>query len=114
MIITKIQPFTKAEIKELSEEYETYIKTVIDLKRKTCSAGANLHFENEQILLKSGSNQSDLWAGGIDLEARVIDNNAMINLRPKDNNFSNEIQDPNIRKQFEELMKFFFKLIWTK
>ncbi len=114
MIITKSTPFTKEEIKKLSEEFATYIKTVIDIKRKDCSAGANLHFENEQILLKHGSNQQDLWGGGVDLETKTIDNNAMINLRPNDNNFSNEIQDPKKRKVFEKLTKYFFKLLWTK
>lgn len=114
VIITKKQPFTKAEIEKLSEELETYIKTVVDIEKKICSAGANLHFENEQILLKQGSKQKDLWGGGIDLEAKIVDNNAMINLRPNDNNLSNEIQDPEKRKKFEDLMKFFFKILWTK
>lgn len=108
MIITKKQSFTREEIKKLSAEFETYIKTVIDINKKICSAGANLHFENEQILLKQSSDQSDLWGGGIDLETMMIDNNAVINLRPNDNNFSNEIQDPKNRQTFEKLMKFFF------
>lgn len=109
MIITKDKPFTQKELEKLSEEFETYIKTVIDIKNKVCSAGANLHFGNEQLLLKQGSKQSDLWGGGIELKTKIIDNNAMINLRPTHNNFSNEIQDPEKRQKFEDLMKFFFK-----
>ena len=114
MIITKKVPFTKEEIEKLSQEYETYIKTVIDIEEKICSAGANLHFENEAILTKQGSGQSNLWGGGIDLETMTIDNNAMINLRPNDGNNSNEIQDPANRKRFEELMKYFFSQLWKK
>ena len=114
MIITTKEPYTKEEIQKLSEEFDNYIKTVININKKICSAGAHLHFENEQILLKLGSNQSDLWGGGIDLETMTVDNNAMINLRPTDNNLSNEIQDPKKRKAFEKLTKHFFKLLWTK
>ncbi|MCR4324209.1 MAG: DUF5674 family protein [Candidatus Curtissbacteria bacterium] len=114
MIITKKEPYTKEEIEKLSEEFETYIKTVIDIEKKVCSAGANRHFENEAILLKQGSTQSDLWGGGIDLTSLAIDNNSMINIRPNDNNLSNEIQDPEKRQIFEQLTKFFFALIWTK
>lgn len=111
MILTKSEPFTKAEIKKLKERFEIYIKTVIDLERKICSAGCDRHFESEQILLEKGSDQSDLWGGGIDLETLEIDYNSFINIRPKDNNKSNEIQDPEKRQKFEELMSYFFSEI---
>ncbi|MBI5044545.1 MAG: hypothetical protein HZC02_01335 [Candidatus Levybacteria bacterium] len=111
MIITKDTPFTKDEIESLREEFDTYIKTVIDIKNKICSAGQNRHFESEALLLKQGSRQSDLWGGGVDLETKIIDYNSFINIRPTDNNTSNEIQDPERRKAFENLMEYFFKEI---
>ena len=114
MIITKKEPYTLQEIQKLSEEFETYIKTVIDIKLKICSAGAGRHFENEKDLLDAGSNQQDLWGGGIDLETLIIDNNSMINIRPNDQNYSNEIQNPQARSSFEDLTKYFFKNLWTK
>ena len=55
MIITKSEPFILEEIEPLKEEFDFYIKTVIDLEKKICSAGMNRHFEGEQILLESGS-----------------------------------------------------------
>lgn len=109
MIFTKSNPFTKEEIEKLKEQFDLYIKTVIDINKKICSAGMDRHFEGEQILLKEGSKQSDLWGGGIDLETKVVDFNSFINIRPADNNTSNEIQSPEIRKQYEELTKFFFQ-----
>ncbi|NCN87604.1 MAG: hypothetical protein GW941_01770, partial [Candidatus Pacebacteria bacterium] len=81
MIITKSQPFTKEEIEKLKEEFEVYIKTVIDTENKVCSAGMDRHFEGEQILLKQNSKQKDLWGGGIDLETNEIDFNSFINIR---------------------------------
>jgi hypothetical protein len=108
MTITKSTPFTKDEIKKLRELFGFYIKTVIDVGKKICSAGADRHFESEKILLDEGSRQSDLWGGGIDLETKIIDCNSFINVRPADNNSSNEIQDPKIRKEFEDLTKYFF------
>ena len=111
MIITKSEPFTKEEIKKLRELFDVYIKTVIDIERKICSAGADRHFESEKILLGEGSKQSNLWGGGIDIEAKIIDFNSFINVRPNDKNTSNEIQDPKLRKRFEELSKYFFKYL---
>ncbi|MBM3205795.1 hypothetical protein FJZ41_03045 [Candidatus Shapirobacteria bacterium] len=109
MIVTKAGPFTKEEIKKLRELFDVYIKTVIDVELKICSAGADRHFDSEKILLNKGSQQSNLWGGGIDIETKIIDCNSFINIRPKDKNNSNEIQDQKIRKRFEDLAKYFFK-----
>ncbi|OGG24428.1 hypothetical protein A3A79_04565 [Candidatus Gottesmanbacteria bacterium RIFCSPLOWO2_01_FULL_43_11b] len=111
MIITKTTPYSKEEIQKLRERFDVYIKTVVDLKRKICSAGCDRHFESEKILLESGSRQSDLWGGGIDIEVKIIDGNSFINIRPSDGNTINEIQDPEIRSDFEKLMQHFFQHI---
>lgn len=112
MIITKNQPYAKEEIEKTKEQFEFYIKTVIDIERKVCSAGMDRHFEGEQILLSEGSKQSDIWGGGIDLETNTIDFNSFINIRSRDNNISNEIQAPAIRTKYEELTKYFFKELY--
>lgn len=109
MIITKSEPFSKEEVMQLEEVFETYIKTVIDIEKKICSAGMDRHYEGEQILLKEGSIQRNLWGGGVDIESKIIDFNSFINIRPNDNNTSNEIQDLKIRKLYQELTEFFFK-----
>ena len=112
MIITKNNPYSKEEIKKLRELFDIYIKTVIDVKRKICSAGCDRHFDSEKILLEQGSKQEDLWGGGIDLETMIIDCNSMINIRPQQKNNSNEIQNVNIREEFEKLTKYFFQTIY--
>ena len=109
MIITKSTPYTNAEIKKLRKLFDIYIKTVIDVRKRICSAGCDRHFESEEILLNNGSKQTDIWGGGIDLKTKVIDFNSFINIRPKDGNTSNEIQDAKIRKKYEELTKYFLK-----
>lgn len=112
VILTKAKPFTKDELDKLKEQFDIYIKTVIDVNKKICSAGCDRHFESEKILLEQGSKQSDLWGGGIDIDTKIIDCNSFINIRPNDKNMSNEIQDPKIREQFERLMRYFFKEIY--
>lgn len=111
MIIITSVPFTKEQIEQLKEQFDVYIKTVIDIKRKICVAGMDRHYEGEEILLKDGSKQSDIWGGGIEIETSNIDYNSFINIRPNDNNPSNEILDTNIRDQYELLTKLFFKTI---
>jgi len=111
MIITKDTPFKKSEIKKLAEEYEVYIKTVIDIENKTCCAGMHMHYEGEQILLERNSDQSNIWGGGIDLETCEVDFNSLINIRPNDNNNRNEIQDPEVKQKYNSLTKYFFEAI---
>ncbi len=109
MIITKREPFTKKEIEKLRKVFDVYIKTVIDVENKICSAGMSRHFEGEKILLDQGSLQSGIWGGGIDIETKEIDYNSFINIRSSDNNSSNEIQSPILRKKYEKLTKYFFR-----
>ena len=112
MIITTSAPYTKTQIQKLREQFGTYVKTIIDLEKKVCSAGANRHFESEKILLEKGSRQSYLWGGGIDVQTKEIDFNSFINIRPSDKNPSNEILDSKKRKEFESLTKYFFKIVY--
>lgn len=108
MIITKTKPYIKEEIGKLREVFDVYIKTVIDVRQRVCSAGMDRHFEGERKLLEQGSKQKDIWGGGIDIETGTIDYNSFINIRPADNNRSNEIQDSIIRIKYGELTKYFF------
>ena len=112
MIITKSKPYTKDEIEKLQEQFDTYIKTVIDVNKKICSAGCDRHFESEKILLEQGSKQKDIWGGGIDIDTKEVDCNSFINIRPSQNNPTNELLDKNLRKTYEDLTKFFFKVIY--
>lgn len=112
MIITKKEPYTTDEMNQLKEYFDVYIKTVIDMNRKICSAGCDRHFDSEKILLEQGSDQKDLWGGGIDLESMMVDCNSFINIRPALKNTSNEIQDKKVREEFVKLMKYFFKQIY--
>lgn len=108
MIVTSSLPFTFEEITRAKERFGIYIKAVIDVRKKICSAGMDRHFEGEKILLDAGSQQSDIWGGGIDLETKEIDFNSFINIRPQDNNLKNEIQSEHIKKIYTDLTKYFF------
>jgi len=111
MIVTKNKFYTLEEIEKLKEKFQVYIKTVIDIKKKICSAGMHRHFEGEKILLKQGSKQKDIWGGGLDLETDIVDFQSMVNIRPKDNNPSTIIQNNEIQLQYKQLSEYFFKKI---
>jgi len=112
VIITSDKPYTKQQIEKLKEQFDVYIKTVIDVDRKVCSAGCDRHFDSEQVLLKQDSKQESIWGGGVDLETKMIDFNSFINIRPGQDNRSNEIQNSKVRDKYEKLTKFFFQKLY--
>jgi hypothetical protein len=72
---------------------------------------AELHSDEEGLLLENGSEQKDPW--GINLYPELpgedfIEFDSMINLRPSGGNFSRDIGNPKIR---EKIVKIINKLV---
>ncbi len=105
MVLTK--KASKEEIEKAKEEFGNYIKAVVDIEKKIVVIGGRFHADAEKILIEKGSVQQNLWGGGIDPVTGKIDFQAIINIRPKQNNDSMEILDQNIRKTFESTVKRF-------
>ena len=56
------RPISKTELAALTKEYyEDLIKGVVDIKRQVVALGGEMHADAEDVLLKNGSRQSDLW-----------------------------------------------------
>ncbi|MBM3252549.1 MAG: hypothetical protein FJZ11_07225 [Candidatus Omnitrophica bacterium] len=88
----------------MAEDLKGYIKVVVDVRRKILAAGGEKHVDGEEVLLKDGSRQADLWGAGLDLETSEMDFDSLINLRP-DQNRSREILDGKIRKDVAEIIQ---------
>ena len=100
MVVTKTTLFSKGKMRNWRKGI--YINTVIDVKKKLCSAGCEMHADSEKILLEGVSGQSNIWGGGIGLDMKIIDFSSFINSRPGDNNSRNEIQDTNTGEEYEK------------
>ena len=95
-------------LKKIAEDLKGYIKVVVDVRRKIIAAGGEKHVDGEQLLLKDGSRQEDLWGAGLDLETDEMDFDSLINLRPTQNR-SREILDEKIRKETAEIIQSLLK-----
>ncbi len=79
------------------ERYGDMVKVVVDCKRKVMAVGAQMHADEEQMLLEDGSAQEDLWGINIYPEKSgedFIEFDSMINLRPRQNNRTRSVDDP--------------------
>jgi hypothetical protein len=90
---------TKKDFGRAREDYRGYIKITIDIVRGLAVLGGEYHADAEELLLREGSRQEDIWGGGVNLETGEFEVNAIINIRPKVNS-SSEILDPGIREKF--------------
>lgn len=96
---------SEKELQEIARNFKGYIKVVVDIEREILAGGGDRHSDDEKILLDDGSNQNDLWGGGVDSETKEIDYNSIINLRPKQDNPSRDILSTEIRKKFNDIVK---------
>ncbi|MBU1110412.1 hypothetical protein KKB83_02255 [Patescibacteria group bacterium] len=96
---------TKQDLVDLQERYEDYIKVVIDLQREVMAAGGEYHVDCEQVLIKDGSKQSDLWGGGYTVSTGGVDFMALSNYRPADGRVTYEIADEKVQKKFKEIVE---------
>jgi hypothetical protein len=76
------------------------MKAVVDIEKEIMVIDAELHSDEEGLLLENGSEQNNLW--GINLYPALnnddfIEFDSMINLRPSLGNFSRGVDDPQIR-----------------
>ncbi len=92
-------------LKKVADDFDGYVKVVVDVKRKILAAGGKLHVDGEKLLLQDGSKQADLWGAGIDFETGEVDFDSMINLRPGQGNSSREVLDKDVREQIEIIIR---------
>lgn len=103
------EKITKAELSKLAKDrFGDLVKAVVDVERRLMMVGAELHADEEALLLEEGSRQRDLW--GINLYPEKsgeewIEFDSMINLRPSQGNRSREVEDPMVRQKIEEIVK---------
>ena len=98
------------ELVEMSSNmYGSLVKAVVDLEKDLMVVDAEMHVDEEQLLLENGSNQSDLW--GINLYPanygtnNFVEFDSMINIRPRQNNMSRSVEDASIRQAIVELVE---------
>lgn len=112
MKIIQNESITIVELKEMSEKtFGNLVKAVVDIEKEIMAIDAELHADQEALLLEQGSKQEFLWGINIypDMTGEdMIEFDSMINLRPSFGNRSRGVDDPKIR---EKIIKIAHKLI---
>ena len=96
---------TPEQIKEMLQMLEAYIKLAVDIDRGILAGGGAMHADCESLLLDDGSQQEFIWGADWDPVAQQVTFESLINIRPRQNNPSMEILDPNIQAKVAEVTK---------
>jgi hypothetical protein len=90
---------TPQQIDDMLESLETYIKLAVDIERGVLAGGGVMHADFEAVLLEAGSSQDAVWGADWNPSARQVTFESLINIRPRQNNPSMDILDPQLREQ---------------
>jgi hypothetical protein len=96
---------TPAMMSEMMESLGSYVKLAVDVRREVLAGGGELHADCEQVLLEDGSRQEDIWGADWLPFSQEVQFEALINIRPRQNNFSMTIQDAAIRERVETIVR---------
>jgi len=97
-----------AELKKMAAAmFGDLVKAVVDVRLEIMAVDAELHADEEALLMESGSVQSDLW--GINLYPELegvdfVEYDSMINLRPARGNRSRGVEDPEVRERIRKII----------
>ncbi len=97
---------TKEDIEIGREDYKDYIKITADIYKGIVAIGGEYHADAEAIMIKKyDCQQKNIWGGGYQISKDEFIVDALINIRPIDNNSSTDILDPLKRQKFLNLIK---------
>ena len=106
--ITRAEPIAFDELQRLVPgRFRDMVKAVVDLRRGILVIDADMHADQEALLLAEGSDQRDLW--GINLYPAIegedwLEFDSMINLRPSFGNRTRGVDDAATREAITDLV----------
>jgi hypothetical protein len=99
------QRASEKEVDEMLEELQTYIKLAVDIERSVLAGGGEYHADCEETLLEDGSRQEDVWGADWYPDSKTVEFGALINIRPHQGNRGMEIENLELRKEIETIVR---------
>lgn len=110
-VITK--PITRDSLHTIAtQRFGNLVKAVVDVSKEVMAIDANMHSDEEALLLSKGSKQENLW--GINLYPEIkgddfIEFDSMTNIRPGEKNMSRSVDDVEIQEKIKKIVNKLIK-----
>ena len=103
---------TPEQIEQMTEQFGgNFIKLAVDVSREILAGGGELHADCEQPLLEDNSQQVDIWGADWHPKTGNVTFESIINIRPRQQNFSMEVQDPALRSRIEKIIRELLEVV---
>ncbi len=109
MIHLLTEKATSKQAKEMLESLGLYIKLAVDIENKVIAGGGVLHADCEAVLLENKSRQENVWGADWIPQSQEVTFESLINIRPRQNNFSMEIESEDLRQTIEKIVRDIFE-----
>ena len=86
-------------------DWEVLIKVVVDTRREILAGGGEMHADGETLLLADGSQQEDLWGANWYPDSGEIRFEALINIRPRQNNRRMQLESEALRNKMDAIIR---------
>lgn len=102
------EPISMERVREAARKsFGDFAKAVVDVAKGVMTLGGEMHVDGEQILLKNGSRQEDVW--GVNLypdnpPESFIEYDSMVNIRPRQGVRGRIIENEGIRKPIADVV----------
>ena len=111
MIFIIRRTVTIAQFDQMAEVYDgVLIKLAVDVEQGILAGGGALHADCEQVLLDDGSCQENIWGADWYPDLKKVGFESLINIRPRQQNFSFEVQDPELKIRIESIVRKLFEV----
>ncbi len=87
------------------------VKMAVDIEKEIISLGCELHMDCGDELMQSGSRIDNVWGANVYPEKNALDFSAVFNIRPSFGNRSMEIQNAEIKKKVEAVIRKLLSII---
>jgi hypothetical protein len=107
MIVLREKTSIEMVLNLLKVQSTSLVKAVVDIEKEIIALGGDLHSDEEIMLIEKGSRQQDLW--GINIypdkpKESWIEFDSMVNIRPRQNNYSRDVEDTEKKKKIIEIV----------
>jgi|SRR3989344_8769904 len=108
-IIVVEKSISLEKVRELARDiYKDMVKGVVDIEREIIALGGEYHVDANELLLKNGSRQNNVWGFNVYLDRTGddwIECTSLINIRPAQGNRSMLVQDSELVKRIYSIVE---------
>lgn len=98
-------PATSQQMSEMLETLSDFIKLAVDVQREILAGGGAMHADCESVLLDDGRVQENVWGADWNPATQEVSYESLINIRPRQDNRSLEVGDPQLRMRIAEIVR---------